>query len=45
MSAQHSPVSSQILKVIHDDSDEQVNDLRKCRLITNQICLLFLEKM
>lgn len=46
MSAQHSPVSGQILKVIHDDSDEQVNDLRKHRLdqlITKQIFLLFSE--
>lgn len=46
MSAQHSPVSGQILKVIHDDSDEQVNDLRKHRLdqfITAQNCLLFSE--
>lgn len=46
MSAQHSPVSGQILKVIHDDSDEQVNDLRKHRLdqfITEQNCLLFSE--
>ena len=25
--AQHGPVSSQVLKVIHDDSDEQIDNL------------------
>lgn len=29
VSAQHSPVPGQVLKVVHDDSNEQVNDLKK----------------
>ena len=29
MSTQYGPISGQVLKVVHDDSNEQVNDLRR----------------
>lgn len=31
VSSQHRPVASQILKVVHDDGDEQVDDLDRDR--------------